>query len=223
MQTIGESISRVRNVLKAVKEDPFITDRFIASVVMKYAKALIRRQDNENKIMKYDSLFEPLPCVDLIPVDKIEACCAGISTGCKIYRTKDRLPKILEGSSGPLFKDVSSLDGSIILIKTKPASYVAMANTTTFKYNKSKYYWHIDGYLYFPDIEWDAVRVEALWEGDVSFLKCDKDKQCLPMQQQPLRVPDYLMAETEQFAIKELLTMGQIPTDGSDNQQNVLR
>ena len=27
MTTIGEAISRVRNTLKAVKEDPFLTDR----------------------------------------------------------------------------------------------------------------------------------------------------------------------------------------------------
>jgi len=36
MAAIGESISRVRNVLKAVKEDPFLTDRFIYSLIMKF-------------------------------------------------------------------------------------------------------------------------------------------------------------------------------------------
>ena len=29
MTTIGEAISRVRNALKSVKEDPFLTDRTI--------------------------------------------------------------------------------------------------------------------------------------------------------------------------------------------------
>ena len=50
MTTIGESISRVRNILKAVKEDPFMTDRLIYSIIIKYAKVLIRRQDNENMV-----------------------------------------------------------------------------------------------------------------------------------------------------------------------------
>lgn len=58
--TIGDAVSRMRNVLKAVKEDPFLTDRFIYSVLSKYSKMLIRRQDNENKIMRFQSLFEPL-------------------------------------------------------------------------------------------------------------------------------------------------------------------
>lgn len=223
MTTVGESISRVRNVLKAVKEDPFMTDRFIASIISKYAKLLIKRQDNENKIMRFQSLFEPLPCVELIEVDKVSACCAGIQSGCTIRRTKDRIPPILEGAYGPLFRTVSSLDGSIELTKTYPNTYVAMTKTTTFKYNKQKYYWFLDGYLYFPNIEWDGVIVEGLWDGDVSFFRCDKDKQCLPMQEQPLRIPEYLFAEIEQMALKEILTSGQVPTDGADNQQNILR
>jgi hypothetical protein len=223
MTTVGESISRIRNVLKAVKEDPFMTDRFIASMISKYAKLLIKRQDNENKIMRFQSLFEPLPCVGLIEVDRVSACCSGITSGCTIYRTKDRLPPILEGAYGPLFRTISSLDGSIELTRTYPSTYVAMTKTTTFKYNKQKYFWYLDGYLYFPNIQWDGVVVEGLWDGDIAFFKCDKDKQCLPMQMQPLRIPEYLFAEIEQMALKEILTAGQIPTDGSDNQQNILR
>ncbi len=98
-----------------------------------------------------------------------------------------------------------------------------MTKTTTFKYNKQKYYWFLDGYLYFPNIEWDGIIVEGLWEGDISFFRCDKDKQCLPMQMQPMRIPEYLFAEIEQMALKEILTSGQVPTDGADNQQNILR
>ena len=43
MTTVGEAISRVRNTLKAVKEDAFLTDRVIYYSIMKYAKALIKR------------------------------------------------------------------------------------------------------------------------------------------------------------------------------------
>jgi hypothetical protein len=46
MTTIGEAISRVRGVLKIVKQESFTTDRFIYSIISKYAKTLIRRQDN---------------------------------------------------------------------------------------------------------------------------------------------------------------------------------
>jgi hypothetical protein len=222
MITIGDTVSRVRNTLKAVKEDPFLTDRFIFSVVIKYAKMLIRRQDSENKIMRFQSLFDVLPCVDLIEVSKIEACCTGVKTKCTIKRTKDRLPQLLEGAYGPLFRSVTSLDGSVEMFKTYPATYTAMSHTSNFKYNKTKYFWYLDGYLYFPNIEWEAVRVEGLWEDDVSQYKCEVDV-CVPKQDQPLRIPEYLFGEIEQLALKELLTTGQVPSDGSDDKQNILR
>ena len=98
--TIGDSISRVRNLVKGVKEDAFLTDRFIYSLILKYAKLLIKRQDNENKIMRFQSLFEVLPCVELIEIDKVEACCSGIKTNCTIRRTKNKIPEVLEGSYG---------------------------------------------------------------------------------------------------------------------------
>ena len=40
MTTIGETISRVRNTLKAVKEDAFLTDRIIYSSLFPKTKDL---------------------------------------------------------------------------------------------------------------------------------------------------------------------------------------
>ena len=199
-----------------------MTDRFIASIIMKYAKLLIKRADNLNQIMRFQSLFEALPCVELIEVDKIEACCSGIKSKCTIMRTKDKLPTILEGLYGPLFRTISSIDGEILVNKTYPTTFVAMSKTTNFKYNTSKYYWYLDGYLYFPNIMWDAVRVEGLWDADVNYLKCDSD-ECLTAQENQMRIPEYLFAEIEQMALKEILTSGQVPTDGPDDKQNALR
>jgi hypothetical protein len=48
-------ISRVRNTLKAVKEDAFLTDRIIYSSLLKYAQTLIKREDNQFRLMKISS------------------------------------------------------------------------------------------------------------------------------------------------------------------------
>jgi hypothetical protein len=220
--TISESVSRVRNSLKAVKEDAFLTDRFIYSIILKYAKLFIKRQDNENKIMKFQSLFEPLPCVELIEVDKIEAGCSGIKSGTKIMRTKDKLPTLLEGAYGPLFRTISSMDGSQEVIRTYPSTYVDMTNSTNFKYNKSKYYWYLDGYLYFPNITWEAVRVEGLFEDSTAAFKPDGDV-CKLRQDDPTHFPEFLFAEIEQMVLKEFTMMLQIPIDNGDDSQSLLR
>lgn len=224
MITIGDTVSRIRRIVKGNKEDAFLTDRFLYSVILKYAKLLIKRQDNENKIMRFQSLFEVIPCVELIEVDKVEACCGGIKSHCIIKRTKDKLPVPMDGTYGPLFRSVTSLDGSVEMYKTYPGTYTSMVNTTSYKYNKTKYYWYLDGHMYFPNIEWDAVRIEAIWDDDVHYLKCqDPDDKCQIRQEQPTHVPDYLFAEIEQMTLKELGVMIAIPQDNKDDSQNVLK
>ena len=90
MTTIGEAISRMRQSIKAEVQDSFVTDRYIYSLILKYAQLLMRRQDNQNKLMKFNSVWQALPFVELIEVDKVEAKCAGIQSGCTIKRTKDK-------------------------------------------------------------------------------------------------------------------------------------
>ena len=222
--TVGESISRVRNLVKAVKEDAFLTDRFLYSLIIKYAKLLIKRQDNENKIMRFQSLFETIPCLELIEVDKVEACCTGIKTGCTIRRTKDRLPSVLEGAYGPLFRSITSLDRSVEVYKTYPSTYTSIANSTNNKYNKTKYYWYLDGYLYFPNIEWEGVLVEGLWTDNVDRFKCGEDvNPCQLKQDHSVHIPEYLFAEIEGMVLKDLTIMIQTPIETQDDKQNQIR
>ncbi len=224
MTTVGQAISRVRNVLKAVKEDPFLTDRTIYYAIIKYSQALIKREDVNNRLMKLSSIFTVLPNVELIDVDKIEASCAGIESGCNIKRSKERMPGFLDGLNGPVIRTVSSLDGSIELFRTDPGTFVSMTKTTTFKYNTRFYFWFLNGYLYFPNIEWDAVKVEGAFEGSISGFLCNEDPdKCQIRQDEQMGTPEYLYAEVEQMVIQELTTTMKVPANGADDNQNVLR
>jgi len=218
--TVGESISRVRNTLKAVKEDPFLTDRTIYFSIIKYGQSLMKREDNQLRLMKISNIFKVMPYVELIEVDKVDAACVGVYSGCYFKRTKERLPDLLTGIQGPIFRTVSSIDGSIELFRTDPGTFVSMTKTTTFKYNKRQYWWYLDGYLYFPNLIWDAVKIEAIFENDVET--CDSDK-CTIRQDQALNIPDYLFSEIEQYVVQELTMSIQVPSNGADDSQNTLR
>lgn len=220
MTTIGEAISRVRNTLKAVKEDPFLTDRTIYFLLIKYGQTLLKREDNQFRLMKISSIFQVLPYLELIDVDKVEAGCVGVYSGCYFKRSKEKLPSILDGTFGPIIRTVSSIDGSIEMFRTDPGTWVSMTKTTTFKYNKNKYFWYLNGYLYAPNVDWEAVRMEAIFEGQVDTCTTD---DCLVMQDQPLPFPEYLFSEIEQYAVKELTISMQVPQDPSDDSQNILR
>lgn len=220
MTTIGEAISRVRTALKAVKEDAFLTDRNIYYILTKYGQTLLKREDNQFRLMKISSIFQVLPYLELIDVDKVEAGCIGVYSGCYFKRSKEKLPTILDGIFGPIIRTVSSIDGTIELYRTDPGTWVSMTKTTTWKYNRNLYFWYLNGYLYFPNIDWEAVRVEAIFEDQPDT--CTSD-DCLIKQDQQLPFPEYLFSEIEQYTVKELTIAIQIPSDGIDDSQNIIR
>jgi hypothetical protein len=222
MTTIGEATSRLRNLLKSVKQDAFVTDRFLYSLLMKHGKLLIRRQDGLNRIMKFNSIFQVLNYVELVEVDSAESKCHCITSGCTIKRTKYKLPETIDGYYGPLIRSVTSLDISETLTPTFPTSYEQMIKQKNFKYNKKLYYWYMDGYLYFPNMPWDAVRIEGVFEGDISSYNCEVKDDCNYVQNRRFVIPEYLHAEMEQNALKDLGLMLQIPTDPKHDNKNIM-
>ena len=224
MTTIGESISRVRGIIKAASEDAFITDYFIYGIIVKYAKMVLKEKQDERKLMRQDDLFEFLPFVNLIEVDKIEAECAPIRSNCTILRTKDKLPGVFNGTKGPLIRKVYSIDGGYEFHKTSPATFISIANSPNYKYDKNEYYWYKNGYLYFPDSETEAIMVEALWEDVLNgYCTLNPDDKCSIMQDRPFPMPDYLFARVEQMAEQEFGMTVRLTDDGADDGQNILR
>ncbi len=223
MTTIGEIVSRVRGQIKSENQDAFMTDRYIYSLILKYAQLYMRRQDSSNKLMKFNSVWQTLPYVDLIEIDKIEAECSGIQSGCTIKRTKETLPTFMEGYWGPLIRTVSSIDGSIEMQATSPGTYTSMTKTTSFKYNTTKYFWFLNGYLYLPNVVWDAIKVEGVFEGDISTWDCDEKNDCTPRYLQKLYIPEFLFAEIEAQVLGGMFNTLKVPAEDSDNKQNVNR
>jgi len=224
MTTIGESISRVRNLVKAAKQDAYMTDRFIYSLIVKYAKLYIKRQDNLNIRLKFASLFRTLPCVELVETNKIEACCGSLPDSCKIMRTREKIPLPFEGSYGPFIRTVASIDGSTEVYRTQPSAFVSMSKTTAFKYNKQKYYWYMNGYLYLPNVEWDAIMLEGIFQDDISIFTCTTEEVCAIRQNEILPIPDDLFAEIEKQVLQDLSIEIQVPVDTNiADKQNILR
>ena len=220
--TIGDVVSRLRIQLKGVKQDAFMTDRMIYTFVLKNAKWLMKREDAKNKLMAFSSVIQTMDYVELVEVDKVEACCTGISSDCTIKRTKDKLPVFLQGYFGPLIRSITSLDASEDLQPILPKVYSSLSHSKNFRFNKTKYYWFVDDYLYFPNLQWDAIRIEGIFEDDISKYTCEED-DCMIKQDQTFNVPDYLLGELETAVFKDFMGTYQIPSDDPNNKQNIAR
>ena len=220
--TINDVVSRIRVQLKAVRQDSFMTDRMIYTFVLKNAKFLMKREDSKNKLMAFSSVIQTMDYVELIEVDRVEACCTGVRSDCTIKRTKEKLPIFLEGYFGPLIRTIASLDGSEELQPILPTIYSNLSKSKNFRFNTTKYYWFIDDYIYFPNLQWDAVRIEGIFEDDISAWTCEEDS-CILRQDQTFNVPDYLLAELEGFVVKDLSMLYQTPVDSQNDKQSVTR
>ena len=215
-------MSRIRNQTKSNKQDVFMTDRMIYAFVLKHAKWLMKREDSKNKLLMFSAVIQTMDYVELVEVDKVEACCTGVGSNCTIKRTKEKLPVFLQGYYGPLIRTIASLDGSEELQPTLPSTYTHISKSKNFKYNKTKYYWFIDDYIYFPNLEWDAVRIEGIFEDDISAWTCDED-DCIVKQDLSFNIPDYLLAELETNVFKDLAGLVQMPPDLNNDKQNIAR
>jgi hypothetical protein len=222
MLTIKESVSRIRNTIKAVKQDSSLSSRYLYSMIMKHAKLLMRRQDSLKRIMKFNSVFQTLSYVELIDVDAAEAECFGVKSYCTFKRTKEKLPETIEGYYGPLLRTVSSLDLSQQVIPTFPMTFQQMAKQKTFKYNPKKYYWYLNGYLYFPNLEWDAVKVEGVFDDDISDYNCDSEEdKCTYYPDKTINIPEFLFSEIEQMVMRDLGIMLQVPQEPGQDAKNI--
>lgn len=220
---VREWISQIRNLSKTLKQDNlYVTDRLIFSLIKKHAAPLIYQEDGKMKLMKMDFLFSQIPFIELVEVDIVEAECTGLRTDCTIKRTREKLPDILNGYWGAAIRDVSSLDGNIEIYPTSPRQYVRKRNATDAKFDKNKYYWYLNGYLYFPDLEWDAVKVDALFAEDISHLTCDNDP-CMNAQDMEFPIPDYLISTIQNLVFADIAQSMQIPTDQNHDKISITR
>ena len=222
MRTVGEVVSTLKNLIKAVKQDSFLTDRFVYNLFLKNAKMIMRRQDSQNKVMKFNPVFQSINYLELEEIDKVEARCSGIKCDCTIMRTKCKLPNFVEGYWGALIRSVTSIDGSDEFQPTYPTTYLNIANQKNFKYNNTKYYWFLDGHLYFPNIDWEAVRIEALFEDDVTDWSCGCT-QCTQKQDQLLYIPEYLHSDIEKMVMQDLGFMLKVPSDQQEDNVSITK
>lgn len=210
---IKDVVSRIRELTKNVRQDSFTTDRAIYMLFKKHAAIVMKRLDEKNKLMAFNAVFETLDYVELEEVDKVEANCMNIKSYATFRRTKETLPIFTEGAWGPMCRSITAIDGSDSVQFTTLDMYNLMSKNRNFRYNKEKYCWYLNDRFYFPNVNWPAVRVEGIFEGDISKFKCCSDEKCTPRQEQSLNVPDYILQEVEASVLRDYGLSLQIPAD----------
>lgn len=144
--TVKEIIQRVLNLYSkgTPSDDSRLTDRHVYNKLITVRSRLITQDLNRRrKVSNWN--YQILPCVELISVPKHDCPCLP-EVGCKILRTKYKLPKPLVNHSHHIISNVSSVDGSITYSET---TFENKKYSSGYKYGKAKQDYYIrNGYLY---------------------------------------------------------------------------
>lgn len=174
--TLREYISRVRSTHKLLSGDGTITDRVIAAELKSKAVYLLRQQTNKRKLWNTDTIFTPIPCLELEEVP-LASCCEYRGTK-TVARSIHPIPRILEGDYQYLIQGIYSIEKNIELKYVTIRRYLNLLKLPLPESNV--YYWLHDGHLYVSQPEVRLVELIAAFEEDVPTELLNPDCDCSP-------------------------------------------
>lgn len=218
MSTLRKLVSDVRSMHKLLSTDSLITDRAIASEVRNNALLLVKRETNLRKLWATDTLFTTISCLEMVEVP-ISECC-DYQDPCSVARTKFKIPRIAEGIYQYLIQGVYSINAlSGKGKKLKEITINRYINLLKLPYIKNEeYYWITNGYLYVNNPQIQAIRIVAMFEGDVPNEViypegCDCGSQgptdeewCKNPLDKPYSLPGYLEKQVLELTSQKLLS-----------------
>jgi hypothetical protein len=110
MLKIKEAIERIQSLYsKGVKsDDSRLSSRHIYSKLKTARSVLLSQKANKRQRLS-DWCYHVLPCVEMVLVQPNQCPCEA-PLGCKILRSKHKLPSIIKGHDGYLIKSINSLN-----------------------------------------------------------------------------------------------------------------
>ena len=216
MTTIGEIVANLRGSIKEVTDDSAYSNRFLWSKFNTVVKQLVKQEADTGRIYSQSDLWEPI-CIEMEPVSSIYCNCQFLPYNCEVYRSKYKLPKFLESSDGFVYRWISTPDLSRDFTLVTPYQF---HNKSKIKYNREKYAFIHDGYLYTPKDSYPLISLSGLFEGDISDFECNKKEdvvECKTMLSKKVMIPGYLESGAIKMVLSELFHSVQISKDEHTN------
>lgn len=212
-----EVISRLRNSIKEVNSDSLYSNRYLWNVFWTNAQTLLKQESDRARLYSQSDIWETI-CIPMDSVSPILCTCLSLPMDCVVYRSRFKLPNIVEGSFGKIYRVISSPDLSQKLTLVTPYQY----DLKQTKYNREKYVFIHDGYLWAPNTSWPYIMMVAIFEGEIGKeFKCNQEEtttnDCGSLLYLTAGVPQYLIQPAIQMSLQELGASKQLISDENPN------
>lgn len=219
---VKELVYYILDAVKLISDDSIITEDHVIFITKKYRSFLIKKeQDKEKSTTDTSSEFEYQQiCLNL---EKVPAIDGEPCTGGYYLRSKEKIPKLLEGTSPRVYPFDFYQGINIVFIPRDRMRYVG-----TNKYLQNIIWVSLGSdlhlYLYSNNPQFfylTKLRMLGIFEDydDASKLLCDSDgndTSCDPLDMNfPIR--DYLVPTLIELCVKDILDVAYRPKDVNNN------
>lgn len=214
--TRNEVISRLRNSIKEVTSDSKFTNRYLWSLIKTNGDTLLKQESDRNRLINQSDIWVSI-CIQMNKVSPLLCDCLSLPLDCVIHRSRYRLPEMVTGSFGNLYRFITSPDLSQRIILVTPFEY----NLKGTKYNREKYAFIHDGYLW-TNAPWPYLVMSYIPVGDVpDEFKCNCEEetsnQCGKLLHTGVSIPGWLVQPVISMCLNELGFSRQLPADEIPN------
>jgi hypothetical protein len=197
---------------------------FYTDLINEQRALWLRNEYNKNRSID-PYVLQDLKCVELIEVSPID-CCITVPSGCKVLRTKVKIPNTIELYFTKGIVTVGPADimkPRFILIDYSRVPYVGNGRTT----QKSIYAFLYDNYLYVTSKNPSAsimryLTIKGIFEDPTSlgsFMDCTTNQSCWkPSDPYPINL--WMWAYIKPYILQQLIQKGGLPYDSSNNAQD---
>jgi len=218
MATYKDVISTVKTALNRGigSSDDRLSARYIISVALRKRQRVLK-QEQEKKSWNDKFSLQVIPCMELIEVDEIECACLPASArGCKVLRTKEKVPKPIKDLSSVMF-----LNGD----QVNPVGFGSNRDKLRLTVlRKSIGYYLVNNYIYIVnEHNKKFIRIEAIFEDpyEPSTVGCEvagaNDSCCASYLDIDFPVPNGLLDSIVVLTAEEISTFWQYGVNDMTN------
>lgn len=207
--TINELLGIVRGSFKLYSDDRILTDRYIFYVSWSTAKALMKADaEKTKKIFNVSNIWHN-EYLEMEEVSTVEDCDLGIPINCTLYKSKKKLKRLVETSTGWLYKQVSSIDNTKFFYLVNATDF---AIKTKIRFNKDNYVFIHNDYLY-TNVKWDILKISGIFE---DLRPCDP---CESFYNLTFPLPTYLEDICISNVVQKISVPARLPSDEIVNKE----
>lgn len=201
VRTVRQAISEVLNDPGVVNMDEILPKKYIYTKLMGWADAITRRDSDSRRVFTHRYLFSFLEdCTELIPVTN--DCCEELPRDYVMKRTKNKIPNTLSTIMGSALAVYTvGIHNGLRFEEASPKRYAQIVRRS-YRDPEVIYYWRSGDYLYFPEIDFDVIRIEGAFTEPFQV----ENGKCTLFLDTAFVCPDYLFADVKKATVQELLT-----------------